>query len=42
MRRHIEDGSLYAELSQKIEALMEVSLNAKEIRTMDAVRWYGG
>ena len=34
---HIEDGSLYAELSQKIEALMEVSLNAKEIRTMDAM-----
>jgi hypothetical protein len=33
----IEDGSLYAELSEKIEKLMEVSLNAKELRTMDAM-----
>jgi hypothetical protein len=33
----IEDGSLYAELSQRLDQLMEVSLNAKEIRLMDAM-----
>lgn len=33
----IEDGSLYAELSQKLEALMQVSLNAGELRPMDAM-----
>lgn len=34
---NIEDGSLYAELSQKLDTLMQISLNAKELRTMDAM-----
>ncbi len=34
---HIEDGSRYMEISQKIEQMMSVSLNAKEIRPMDAM-----
>lgn len=33
----IEDGSRYMEISQKIERMMEFSLNAKEIRPMDAL-----
>ena len=33
----VEDGSRYMEVSQKIEAMMQVSLNAKEIRPMDAL-----
>ncbi len=33
----IEDGSRYMEISQKIEQMMMVSLNAKEIRPMDAL-----
>lgn len=33
----IESGSLYAELSQKLDTLMQISLNAKELRTMDAM-----
>lgn len=33
----IEDGSRYMEISGKIEKMMEVSLNAKEIRMMDAL-----
>lgn len=33
----IEDGSRYMEISQKIEKMMEFSLNAKEIRPMDAL-----
>ena len=34
---YIEDGSRYLEVSQKIEQMMQVSLNAKEIRPMDAL-----
>lgn len=34
---HIEDGSKYMEISQRVEAMMELSLNAKEIRPMDAL-----
>jgi len=34
---HIEDGGRYMEVSQKIEQMMNVSLNAKEIRPMDAL-----
>lgn len=33
----IEDGSRYMEISQKIEQMMQISLNAKEIRPMDAL-----
>lgn len=33
----IEDGSRYMEIAGKIEKMMEVSLNAKEIRMMDAL-----
>ncbi len=33
----IEDGSRYMEISSKIEKMMEFSLNAKEIRPMDAL-----
>jgi len=33
----IEDGSRYMEIAGKIERMMEVSLNAKEIRMMDAL-----
>ncbi len=33
----IEDGSRYMEISAKIEKMMEFSLNAKEIRPMDAL-----
>lgn len=34
---YIEDGTEYLEISQKIEQMMLASLNAKEIRTMDAL-----
>ena len=34
---YIEDGSKYMEISQKIEKMMEFSLNAKEIRPKDAL-----
>jgi len=33
----IEDGSRYMEIAGKIEQMMQVSLNAKEIRMMDAL-----
>lgn len=33
----IEDGSRYMEITAKIEKMMDVSLNAKEIRMMDAL-----
>jgi hypothetical protein len=34
---HIEDGSHYMEISQKIEAVMEMAINAKTIDTMDVM-----
>lgn len=35
---HIEDGSHYAEIRKDIKELMQISLNAKEIRPMDAYK----
>ncbi len=34
---HVEDGGRYAEIKQDIKRMMEFSLNAKEIRPMDAL-----
>lgn len=34
---HIEDGSAYMEISQKIEAVMQMAINAKTIDTMDVM-----
>jgi len=34
---YIDDGTKYMEISEKIEKMMEFSLNAKEIRPMDAL-----
>lgn len=34
---HIEDGGRYMEIKQDIKQMMELSLNAKEIRPMDAL-----
>ncbi len=36
---HIEDGSRYAEIRQRMNGLMEFSLNAKEIRPVDAFKF---
>lgn len=35
---HIEDGGKYMDIKQKINSLMEFSLNAKEIRPMDVLK----
>ncbi len=35
----IEDGSRYAEIRQRMNGLLEFSLNAKEIRPMDALKF---
>lgn len=35
---HVEDGSKYAEIRQRMNALAEFSLNAKEIRPMDVLK----
>lgn len=34
---HIEDGSAYMEISQKIQSVMEMAINAKTIDTMDVM-----
>lgn len=35
---HIEDGGKYQEIKQRLNSLMEFSLNAKEIRPMDVLK----
>ena len=36
---HIEDGSKYMEINQRMQQLLEFSLNAKEIRPMDVLKF---